>query len=403
MLICTRCCPQTLGWQRACDAFVALVRIQKHMLTISEITRYRFYNQHIGRAKFEKPGDVVAWLGAMQGQEYAMAKWGVAQRMTEITDTQLDKAFADGDILRTHLLRPTWHFVTPADIRWVLALSAPRVHAVNAFMYRKLELDSALFKRSNAVLTKALQGGKQLTRVELASALQHAGIDTVGEFRMGYILMQAELDALICSGGRRGKQFTYALLEERVPPARKLERDEALVELLKRYFTSRGPATMKDFTVWSGLTMADTRRGRDMLKPKLEHEVIDGQTYWFVESALPAKAASTRAHLLPIYDEYVMGYKDRTAMLGALDSENFNAGSIAFDNLIVIDGMLLGSWKRTLSKREVSIETNFNAPLTKVEQKAVAAEAAQFGKFLGLSLMLIRTENPARISRQNFG
>jgi hypothetical protein len=278
--------------------------------------------------------------------------------MKEITDAELDKAFADGDILRTHLLRPTWHFVTPADIRWVLALSAPRVHAVNAFMYRKLELDSTFFKRSNAVLTKSLQGGKQ---------------------------------------------FTYALLEERVPPVRKLERDEALAELIKRYFTSRGPATMKDFAVWSGLTMADTRRGIEMFKPKLEHEVIDGQAYWFVESVLPAKAASTRAHLLPIYDEYVMGYRDRSAMLGALDSENFNAGSIAFDNLIVINGMLVGSWKRTLSKREASIETNVNARLTKAEQKAIAEAATQFGKFLGLSPILSQTENPMRISRQQFG
>ena len=373
------------------------------MLTISEITLYRFYNQHIGRAKFEKPNDVVTWLGAMQGQEYAMAKWGIAQRMTEITDIELDKAFADGVILRTHLLRPTWHFVTPADIRWVLALSAPRVHAVNGFMYRKLELDSTLFKRSDAVLMKSLQGGKQLTRVELASVLQQAGIDTVGELRMGYILMHAELDALICSGARRGKQFTYALLEERVPPARKLERDEALVELIKRYFTSRGPATMKDFAVWSGLPMADAKRGIELLKPKLEHEVIDGQTYWFVETALPPKAASKRAHLLPIYDEYVMGYKDRSAMLGALEREKFNAGSVAFDNLIVIDGMLVGSWKRTLSRREVSIETNFNARLTKTEQKAVAEAAAQFGRFLGLSPILTQTEDPTRISRQNFG
>ena|SRR5687768_13895315 len=160
---------------------------------------------------------------------------------------------------------------------------------------------------------------------------------------------------------------------------------------------------MKDFVVWSGLTMADTRRGIEMFKPKLEHELIDGQTYWFVESALPAKAASTRAYLLPIYDEYVMGYKDRRAILGALNSEKFNAGSIAFDNLIVIDGMLVGSWKRTLSRREVSIETNFNARLTKAEQKAVAAAAAEFGRFLGLPPIVIQTENPARISRQNFG
>ena len=373
------------------------------MMTLQNIALQRFFNQNIGQAKLKKPEEVVSWLGAMQGQEYAMAKWGIAQRMQEITDSEIENAFTRGEILRTHLLRPTWHFVTPADIRWMLSLTAPRVHAVNSYMYRKLELDNALFKRSSTALTKALQGGKHLTRVELASALQQAGIDTVGEFRMGYIMMRAELDALVCSGARRGKQFTYALLEGRVPQVKKMDRDEALVELTKRYFTNRGPATMKDFVVWSGLTMADVKRGIEMLKPKLAHEVIDGQTYWFAQSPMPPKAPSKTAHLLPIYDEYVMGYKDRSAMLSVLERDKFDAGSIAFDNIIVIDGMLVGSWKRTLSKREVSIETNFNAQLTKAEQKAVAASTAQFGKFLGLSPLVISTENPMRISRQQFG
>jgi len=377
--------------------------INNSMMTLSEIARQRFFNQSIARTEFEKPDEVVAWLGAMQAQEYAMAKWGIAQRMKEITDSEIDKAFANGAILRTHLLRPTWHFVTSADIRWVLALTAPRVNAVNAFMYRKLELDDALLKHSNAVLTKALQGGRQLTRLELASALQQAGIDTVGELRMGYIMMRAELDAVVCSGARRGKQFTYALLEERVPQVRPMERDEALVELTKRYFTSRGPATMKDFVTWSGLTMTDAKRGIEMLKPNLEREVVDDQAYWFSESSSPPKGTSKTSHLLPIYDEYVMGYKDRSAMLGAVDRGKFDAGSIAFDNIIFMDSMLVGSWKRTLSKNKVLIETNFNARLTKAEHKAVAASAAQYGKFLGLSPLVIPTENPMRISRQQFG
>jgi len=364
------------------------------MMTLSDIARQRFFNQHIARGKFEKPDEVVARLGAMQGQEYAMAKWGVAQRMREINDADMEQAFAEGKILRTHLLRPTWHFVAPADIRWLLALTGPRVQAVNAYMYRKLEMDSAFFKRSNAALTKALQGGKQLTRVELASALQQAGIPTTGELRMGYILMRAELEGIICSGARRGKQFTYALLEERVPQVKKLERDEALVELVKRYFTSRGPATMKDFVVWSGLTMSDVKRGIEMLKPKLEHDEIDGQTYWFADSEFSELGPSKTAHLLPIYDEYVMGYKDRSAMLGALEAEQPNASNIAFDNIIVIDSMLIGSWKRTLSKSEVLVETNFNIPLTKTVQQAVAAAVERYGKFLGLSSVMVETKNP---------
>jgi hypothetical protein len=372
------------------------------MMTVSDIAHQRFFNQHIARAKFEKPDEVVAWLGAMQGQEYAMAKWAVAQRMQETTESVIERAFADGAILRTHLLRPTWHLVTPADIRWVLALTGPRVHAVNGHMYRKLGMDDAFFQRSNAALIKALQGGRQLTRVELASALQQAGIDTVGELRMGYIMMRAELDAIVCSGARRGKQFTYALLEERVAPVKKLEREEALVELVRRYFTSRGPATMKDFVVWSGLTMADVKKGIEMLKPKLEHEVVDSQTYWFAEPTSPNTRASKTAHLLPIYDEYVMGYKDRSAILGVLEKESLDASSIAFDNIIVMDSMLIGSWKRTLSKSEVVVETNFNVPLTKTIQQAVAKAVERYGKFLGLSPVMVQTQNPKRISRQNF-
>lgn len=358
------------------------------MATPIDIARQRFFNQHIGRTKIERPDDVVARLGAMQAQEYAMAKWGIAQRMKEITDSEIERAFADGAILRTHLLRPTWHFVTPADIRWMLALTAPRVHAVNAYMYRKLELDNAIFKRSNAALTKALQGGRQLTRAELASALERIGIATNGELRMGYIMMRAELDAVVCSGARRGKQFTYALLEERAPQVQKLERDEALVELTKRYFTSRAPATLKDFMSWSGLSMADARRGVEMLKPKLEHEVMDGQTYWFAQPALSLTGSSKTAHLLPIYDEYVMGYKDRSAMLGTPKMKKIEAGDIVFDNLIVMDGLLVGSWKRTLSKSEVFVETNFNIPLTKAEQRAVATAAGRFSAFLGLSVVM---------------
>ncbi|HET9905189.1 MAG TPA: winged helix DNA-binding domain-containing protein [Anaerolineales bacterium] len=370
------------------------------MLTLSDIAHIRFHNQQIAQTKFKKPDQVIAWLGAMQGQEYAMAKWAIAQRMQEITDSEIDQAFANGSILRTHLLRPTWHLVTPADIRWLLALTGPRVQGVNAYMYRKLEMDSTFFKRSNAALIKALQGGKQLTRLEIASSLQQAGIETAGELRMGYILMHAELEGIVCSGARRGKQFTYALLEERAPHVKSLDRDEALVELVRRYFTSRGPATMKDFVVWSGLTMADVKKGIELLRPKLESAIVEDQTYWFAEvPSLPKKPSGT-AHLLPIYDEYVMGYKDRSALLGLLEKENLVGSSIAFDNIIVIDSMLVGSWKRTLSKKEVLVEINFNVPLTKAQKQAVNTDVARYGKFLGLSPVIVKTEKPPPRSRE---
>ena len=216
-------------------------------MTNLDIAHQRLHNQLIARRTFEKPGDVVQWLGAVQAQDYAAAKWAVGLRSQGATDDDIEQAFAGGAILRTHVMRPTWHFVAPADIRWMLTLTAPRVNAINAFYYRKLELDDSLFMRSNAALAKALQGGKQLTRPELVSVLQQAGIATHDLLRFTYIMLRAELDGIVCSGARRGKQFTYALLDERAPQARMLDHDEALAEFARRYFTGHGTCHLARF------------------------------------------------------------------------------------------------------------------------------------------------------------
>src|SRR5216684_6032669 len=250
-------------------------------MTNLDIAHQRLHNQLISQPTNDAPGDVVQWLGAVQAQDYAAAKWAVGLRSAGVTSDAIERAFADGAILRTHLMRPTWHFVSPADIRWILALTAPRVNAVNAYYYRKLALDDAVFMHSNAMLAKALQGGKQLTRPELTSVLQQVGIATDDLQRFTYIMMRAELDGIVCSGARRGKQFTYALLDERAPQARTLDRDEALAELTRRYFTSHGPATLQDFVWWSGLAAIDAKAGIEMVKLQLVHEVVDGQAYWF--------------------------------------------------------------------------------------------------------------------------
>ena len=278
----------------------------------SEIANLRLHNQGLSETIFKDPVDAVTQLGAVQAQDYAGAKWALGQRLVDYTDAAIDKDFNEGKLLRTHILRPTWHFVTPADIHWMLLISAPRVHAISAYYYRKAGLDSAMIKRTNAVITKALRGGNQLMRTEIASALEKAGIATDGELQMGYIMIHAELDGIICSGARRGKQFTYALLEERAPQVKVWKREEALAELVKRYFKTRGPATLQDFTWWSGLTMADAKNGMEMVKSEFASENINGQTYWFPEpKVLPGKKALT-AYLLPNYDEYFIGFKDRS-------------------------------------------------------------------------------------------
>jgi hypothetical protein len=359
-----------------------------------DIVRYRLHTQLLSQTTLTQPSEVVEWLGAVQSQDYAGAKWALAQRLKDAaTDAAIDSDFNEGKILRTHLMRPTWHFVTPTDIRWLLLLTAPRVHAVNAFMYRSQGLDKATLKKGNAALEKALRDGKQWTRSELASEFQKAGLMTDGNgVRMGYFLMYAELEGLICSGARRGKQFTYALLEERVPPVKALTHDEALAELTRRYFATRGPATLQDFTWWSGLTMADAKKGIEMVKSDFVNQVRQGQSYWFANSASPVKMKSPTAHLLPNYDEYFIGFRDRSAIAELAEKVGIKSDDPSLiSHIVLLDGQIIGGWRRTLKKDSVLIELNVFAKLTGAEHQAVSKAVEQYGKFLGLPTRLANT------------
>lgn len=352
---------------------------------IADLVPQRLANQHLTRPDFETATDVVAAQGAVQAQDYVGAKWALAQRMAgAVSDAELDTAFNAGTILRTHVLRPTWHFVTPADIRWMLELTAPRVHAANAFMYRKMELDDALFKKSNAAVRKALQGGKHLTRAELGKALEAKGISTQDGMRLGYIVHRAELDRVVCSGPRRGKQFTYALLDERAPHAKSLPQEQALFELTKRYIGTRGPVTVQDFVWWSGLTLTDAKKGFEMTKSLFRHETIGERMYAFPQTTPPA-VAHPNVFLLPNYDEYFIGYRDRSAFMNGKHAVRFDPGSMALNaHIVMLDGQIVGGWRRTLSKTEVNLEFSLLAELNKSEQHALVQAANRFGKFLGL-------------------
>jgi hypothetical protein len=344
----------------------------------------RLYQQRLTANPFETPEEVVAWLGAVQAQEYGLSKWALALRMRDATDDLIEQASNEGRILRTHIMRPTWHFVTPADIRWIMELTAPRVHALNAYMYRKLELDKTLLTRCNDLLAKALEGGQHCTRQELGKMLAQHGINANG-FRLGYIVHHAELDAVVCSGPRHGKQFTYALLDERAPHAKRLPREEALVELIRRYYTSHGPATVHDFAWWSGLTMADVKAGIEILSSELACEIIDGTPYWFSASMPPVAKPSSDAFLLPVYDEMLIGYasfdKSRTAGQDLSDD-------IVFFSMIMVEGKMIGSWRRTFKKSAVVIEVASFAPLTPIQEKAVDAATERYGNFMGMPVLL---------------
>jgi DNA glycosylase AlkZ-like len=354
-------------------------------MTNFEIAYQRLHNQLIARQVFEKAEDVVRWLCAVQAQDYAAAKWALGLRVQNSTDDIIEQAFTDGTILRTHVMRPTRHFVLPADIRWMLALTAPRVIAASAYYYRTLGLDDTVFTHSNTVLAKALQGGRQLTRAELASVLQQVGIATHNVQRTGQIIMRAELDGIICSGARRGKQFTYALLAERAPRARRLDRDEALAELASRYFTSHGPATLQDFVWWSGLTAADAKAGLEMVTSQLMHEVVEGQAYWFASSTSPANDLSQTVYLLPNFDEYIVGYTDRSAVFDASHIQKLDTReNVLFQHTFVMDGQIIGTWKRTRKKDSVLLTPTLFTTLTDTEYRAFTASTSRYSSFLGI-------------------
>lgn len=329
---------------------------------------------------------VVRALGAVQAQDYAGAKWALSQRARDASNVAIERELSDGAILRTHVLRPTWHFVAPNDIRWMLELTAPRVAAAMASYNRKLELDADVFRRSHAAIRKALAGGKALTRAELRMPLAKTRIGAVTGQRLAHLLMQAELDAVVCSGPVRGKQFTYMLLDERVPPAPALERDEALYTLTRMYFATRGPATAHDFAWWSGLTIADARRGIEIAERDIEEIHVRERSHWRRAGALHA-ARHSSAHLLPNYDEYFIGLKDRSAIgerAGSVD--RVRGGDALVNHIAFIDGQLVGGWRRFVAPDAVTVQLDPITPLTGAEINRLAAQAERFARFLGLPL-----------------
>jgi hypothetical protein len=363
-------------------------------MTGLKVRRMRMRNGRLVGARFAKPEDVVQWFGAVQAQDYAAAKWAVAQRVQGCTDADVELACQGGKILRTHVMRPTWHFVTPADIRWMLALTAPRVNAASAYYYRKLELNEGTFQRSDAALTRALSGGKELTRSELARTLEAAGIRASG-VRLSYLMMRAELDAVICSGARRGKQFTYALLDERAAAAIVPTRDQALGELTRRYFKSHGPSLPRDFAWWSGLSVADAKRGIELAKADLADDVADGKTYWFAPPESTARVKGPIVHLLPNYDEYLIAYKDHSVALDASLVRNARDNALVLANhIIVLNGQVVGGWRRTLEKNAVIIETTLLTRLNRAERGALQKAGEHYGRALGLRVRWAPNRRP---------
>jgi hypothetical protein len=349
---------------------------------VTDIAARRLRAQRLTGEPFPTAVDAVRWLGAVQSQDYGGAKWALSQRVRDATDVEIDRLFDEGAILRTHVMRPTWHFVLPEDIRWLLGLTGPRVRLGVAGRHHQLGIDEGVVARARAAFTEALAEGRHLTRTELGETLSAAGISPEGQ-RLPHLLMAAELDGVIASGPRRGKQLTYALLAERAPAARPLERSAALAELTRRYFRSHGPAQLQDFVWWSGLTVAEARAGVGLAGGTLEHRVVEGRDYWSDAQAGSAGEVGGIAHLLPNFDEYTVAYRDRAALHGDRPFEPalFSFGSI-LSNVVTVGGRVRGAWRRTVGGRGVRVEVR---PLDRFgpgEAAGVEAAGQRYARFL---------------------
>lgn len=357
-------------------------------MTVNELISLRLANQQLITKGITRPEAIVAKMGAIQAQDYAAAKWATALRLDNNTDNEIEAAFNEGRILRTHVMRPTWHFVAPQDIRWLQKLTAHRVLAILASSSKKLGLAEAIYKKSNKLIYNALKNAKQLTRSEIEIVINKAGIPT-DDLHMIHLMMRAELDGLICSGPRIGKQFSYALLDERVSPVKEIAKDEALARLTELYFTTRGPATLQDYVWWSGLTTSDARSGIAMIKSKLPHTLLRGQEYFYSSKTTEPREQGIKALLLPNFDEYSVSYKDRSLLYDAAKIKRALTPFAALGSNIVLDGQIVGTWKRTLRKDRVEIALSYFYAIPKVNQRSVTEAAERYGQFVGLPAMII--------------
>jgi hypothetical protein len=337
---------------------------------LTGILATRLRNQRLIGPRLPSPTAVVEWFGAVQSQDGAGARWAVAQRTTMPDDAAVRDALDSGAIVRTHVLRPTWHFVLAVDVRWMLALTAPRIKNAAASYYRQAGLSPKKFASCHTVVARSLEGGRHLTRREIGAALGQAGHRLDGQ-ALGHVMLQAELDLLVCSGASQGGQATYALVDEWVVPGKPLDRDEAVAALAERYFRSHGPALIADFAWWSGLTVRDAKAGMAVLSPSLEKRVVDGCEYWHAGEA--AARARTGAHLLPNFDEYTVAYRDRR-LLWASPRPSMEALS----NVVAIDGRLAGFWTRSVAGTRLTVNVEPDRELTAGEWRLLVREARRY-------------------------
>ena len=361
-------------------------------MTPNEISKIRLHNQQIDRSGFNNVQNLVSWMGAIQAQDYNMSKWAVGIRVSGSTEQSIEKAFRKGEIIRTHLMRPTWHLVSSADIYWLLELTAPHIKPLLQSRHKHLELTETIINKSKSVIEKILVGGKHRTREELMLQLQNAKISTDGQ-RAAHLMLLCELDGIVCSGEPIEKKQTYALLEERVPKPQAICRDEALAELAKRYFTSHGPATIQDFIWWSGLRVKDAKNALELVKAHFTSVNSDRQTYWFTANSSFVETSNKSAHLLPAYDEFIISYRDRSASILAENHKKAISENGLFRPIVVVNGHVAGTWKRIQKKDKAQIETEYFQSNEQPAKNLIENAAARYGQFINREIEIVNFDS----------
>ena len=356
-------------------------------MKLSDVPRVRTRNLRLEGSSFDTAAEVVAWHGGVQAQDYAPAQWALAQRATGLTPTDIDRALGAGEIIRTHALRETWHFLARDDARWIVGLTGPRLRARSARRFDELGLDARTLGRVERVLSKALQGGNHLTRTELGEALVKGRIDTSGQ-RLPWITAHLEFEQVVCSGAPRGKSQTYAAFDEMVPAARSIDAADATRELVRRYLQSHGPSEVHDLQWWGSLKIADIRTALDELGDRVESGMVNGVELWWTEVSDVSRSAGN-VRLLETWDEYVVGYT-RSRFLGdPVAEEAIGAWRRSHHrNVLTKNGFVLGHWRRRRAGKATSIEVRTYEPMSQRDERSLRAEAKRYGAFFGYEAAL---------------
>lgn len=356
-------------------------------MTHREIANYRVSSQKLLNTEKISPQEMVSHFGAIQAQDYAMAKWAIGSR-SGVSEKTIEEAIHSAEIIRIHLLRPTWHFVAANDIFWMLELSAPQVKKFTASIARKYDLDEKKLGKINGAIEKLLVGNNHLTRNEIMRELNLKS-DSGAEFKAALIMMNAELDGIVCNGCMRGKQITYALLDERVrEPKIKLTKEEGLAKLAKKYFESHGPATVSDFAWWSGFSVTTAKLALHLIESGLNSVQIESQTYWFGNSGFPNDNRASNMLFLPSFDEFLISYKNREASISFENQSKAFTKNGIFKPIIVENGQVIGTWKRTIKKESVKVETQLFETVDKNKKEGLVEVIKSYGIYLGSEIVM---------------